>query len=110
LSGGGHVPPGSAISKLPSGGRVPPGAKRLRNSQRCRHRLAGLPLPLGAHDHLDPLIFCCRLTGQSPPPGATPVLAQYWLCPGSCIIHTCHSHSSSLQNLLTELVTVNNDI
>jgi len=55
LSGGGHVPPGTAASRPLGGGRVPPGAKRLISCCLCNYRLTGHPSPPGESRHTKPL-------------------------------------------------------
>ena len=53
-SGGGHVPPGAASSQTAWRVSVPPSAQRLKNSPRCRYRLAVLPSPPGARVTVTP--------------------------------------------------------
>ncbi|QCE03592.1 hypothetical protein DEO72_LG8g1617 [Vigna unguiculata] len=50
-------------SKPPGGGRVSSGIRRLRKCHYYRHRLVGLPSPLGARKVPDPLHIASRLAG-----------------------------------------------
>jgi len=57
----------------------------------CSHRLAELPLPPGARVPWILYYRSYRLTGPTPPSGATPVIVQYWFL----TIVQAHLHTPS---------------